>query len=496
MTIAANIVAPIMAFDVRSAGQFENQSRTIILGHAIEDAATGRILPGEIKPCNNRLDARALCGAGSMLESMFLTTRKNAEAEEIWVACVDDNGTAEIRTITVNSVPASGGQGVLMIAGKPVAIEIAAGATATVVAAAIAAAINAYYDMLTGKSLPFTAGAALAVVTLTARHKGAYASGLDIHVPATDGVNAFTGALTFATTTAGAGTPNISAVLAAMADDEFDKIVCPFSDTTNRGLLTDFLSEVGGRWSYTKQVYGHAFTVKTDTSSNLTTYSQAIDNWHLTSIPRFSSGGFSEPDYEWLAAQVGRVAPWLGGGANGDVSRNQTGLVVQGITPPRDRDYYMNDYATRDAFLKSGLSTWLVSRGGDVQIDKLITHHQTTNGAPDTTFRDVQKIFQMIYALRKFRAALAYEHSNKALADDNPKNLDSITTPKAIRDTLFHTYKSMTGVLENASAALEGITVERDIDNPNRVNIMLPLDFVNPLDIFAGLAKIYSQFRA
>ena len=59
--------------------------------------------------------------------------------------------------------------------------------------------------------------------------------------------------------------------------------------------------------------------------------------------------------YEWLAAFVGRIAAWFGGGANGDVSRNQTGLVVQGIKPPRNRAYWMNDYATRDAFLKSGL---------------------------------------------------------------------------------------------------------------------------------------------
>lgn len=495
MTIPANIVAPIFAFDVQAAGQFENETRLLLLGFATEDAAVGRLAPGNIAACNSPIDARTLLGAGSMLESMFLIARANAPAQEIWVGAIDDSGTAEIRTITVTTVPAAGGQGVIEIAGEPIAIEIAPGSSASAVATALAAAINGYFNRFTRMSLPFTATAASEVVTITARHKGIYATGIDINVPVIDGGNAFTGNLTFATGTPGAGTPNISNVLAALGNEPFDMIVCPFNDTTNLGLLKTLLEENAGRWAFDKQVYGAAFVPKTDTSSNLVTYSLAIDNWHLTSIPRFSSGGFAQPDYMWVAGMVARIAPWFGGGANGDVSRNQTGLVVQGLTAPRDRNYWLNDYASRDVFLKSGLSTWTVNRNGDVMIDKIITHHQTTSGAPDTTFRDIQKIGQMIYALRKFRAELAYEHSNKAIADDNPSNLEAITTPKDIRNTLYHTYLSMPGVLEGAGTALANMSVARDTNNPNRVNVVLPLDFVNPLDIFAGLAKIYSQFR-
>jgi phage tail sheath gpL-like len=210
-------------------------------------------------------------------------------------------------------------------------------------------------------------------------------------------------------------------------------------------------------------------------------------------IPMFTSGGFGVPDYQWVAAFVARIAPWLGGGSNGDVSRNQTGLVVQDVMAPRDRAYWM-DYATRDAMLKSGVSTWQVNRNGDVTIDKIVTHQQSTNGAPDTTFRDIQAVYQVTYALKKFRADLAYEHANKALAQENPSNLDAITTPKDIRATLFHTYQSMPGVLKNSTSVLPYIVVSIDQDNPNRVNAQLPMDRVNALDIFAGLANVYSQF--
>ncbi|MFD1328293.1 phage tail sheath subtilisin-like domain-containing protein [Mycoplana ramosa] len=494
MNIPANLTAPILAFDVTSGGQFENESRVILLGHA--NTAGAALAAGSIAPCNSELDARLLCGAGSMLESMYLAARRNAPAQEIWIGNVAASGTPEVRTITIATVPASGGQGTILIAGRPITVTIAAGATTTVVAAALAAAINVYYDRLSKRSLPFTATAAAAVVTLTARHPGAFASGIDIFVPVTDGVNAFAGAnVTLATTTPGAGVPSIANVLASMSDNPFETIISAFGDTANLTLASSFLNNIAGRWSYAQQLYGHFFYPKTGTSSDITTAGLARDDWHLTMVPRFTAGGHAEPDYEFIAAVVGRVAPWFGGGANGDVSRNQTGLVVDGVTAPRDRAYWP-DYATRDAFLKNGVSTWKVDRTGSVMIDKLITQQQTTNGAPDTTFRDIQRPYQLMYALKKFRADLAAEHSNKGLADDNPDNLEAITTPKDIKATLIHSYIEMSGVLENVDAATQALVVTRDKDNPNRVNIHLELDFVNAMDIFAGLAVANSQLSA
>ncbi|WP_438752061.1 hypothetical protein [Pararhizobium sp. O133] len=489
--IPGNLTAPLFAFDVQSGGQFENENRLILLGHGL---AAGSLAAGGIALCNNRNDARLLVGGGSMLETMFIAARRNAPAQEIWIGRVADSGTAEIRTVTIGAVPAAGGQGILLIAGEVISVEIAAGDSANTVAAAIAAAINGYYNRFTGMSLPFTATVATNVVTITARHKGTYATGIDVSIPVLDVVNAFAGVLSFATTTAGAGTPSLANIIAAMTDDPFEMIVSAFGDSTNLGLLDDFLSEVSGRWSYAQQLYGHAFYPKTDTSSNLVTAALDRDTWHLTMIPRFSAGGFAEPDYVWVAAMVARTAPWLGSGTNGDVSRNQTGLVVEGLSAPRDRTYWM-DYPTRDALLKNGVSTWAINRNGDVTIDKIVTHQQTTNGAPDTTFRDIQRIYQLTYALKNFRARLAYEHGNKALADSNPSNLDAISTPRDILATLYHTYQSMPGVLENSESALQAMVVTRDTDNPNRVNVVLPLDFVNALDIFAGLARVYSQFR-
>jgi len=188
--------------------------------------------------------------------------------------------------------------------------------------------------------------------------------------------------------------------------------------------------------------------------------------------------------------------PWLSDGANGNVSRNQTGLQLIGIAPPRDRAFWPN-HASRNAWLVSGLSTWSVDAAGRVLIDKAITTQRTTLGVTDTTFRDIQKIGQVMYALRRFRAALTYEHGQKAIADDNPGNIDTVSTPREIAATMVHTYRDLvnSGVLENVVAFGASLKVARDADNPNRINIVAPLDTTNPLDVIGANAVIYSQFR-
>jgi phage tail sheath gpL-like len=492
-TIPGNIVAPIFTFEVNSGGQFENNARLLLVGHK---TAGGAATLDQPVMCSTTLEARQLFGAGSMLDDMVRLARKNAPAQEIWCLPVTDTGTAEIRTITVSGVPAAGGQGVVEIAGETIAITIAAGDDEDAAAAALAAAINGFYNPFSEASLPYTATVAAAVVTVTARHKGAVLSDIDIAVPVLTGANAFAGNLTFATTTAGVGAPDLSAGLAALGDDAFDWIASPFADETNAGRYKALLSDVAGRWAWNRQIYGHVFYPLTDTTANITTAGLAQDDRHITMIPRPVSVSIPQPSWQWVAAYAGRIVPWLADGATGNVSRNQTGLSIEGIAPPRDRSKWYG-YATRDAFLRSGVSTWSVDQAGRVLVDKAITTQRTTLGVTDTTFRDIQKVGQLVYALRKFRTELTIEHGQKALADDNPGNVLAISTPRDIAATFMHTYQAMvlTGVLENADEAAKRLTVERNADNPNRVDIYAPLDMVNPLDIIATNAVIYSQFR-
>ncbi len=489
--IPGTIIAPIVTFEMNSGGQFENRSRLLLIGHKNSGASITDNVP---TPCPSIAEARTLAGAGSMLDSMMRLARANAPAHEIWIMAVPETGTKGSRTITVDTAP-SAGQGAVQIAGETVTVTVASGDTDDDVAAATAAAVNAYFNPLNGASLPYTAAAVDAVVTLTPRHSGAIMNGVDINLPVLAGANVFTGNVSLAAPTSGSGVPDLSTGLAALGDDEFDWIVSPFSDSNNIGRYKDLLSDVSGRWAWNRQIYGHVFYPLADTTSNLTTHGLAQDSRHLSVIPIIASSNAPNPVWEWVSAVAARLAPWLSDGATGNVSRNHTGLSLEGLLPPRDRSGWP-DYATRDAFLGSGLSTWKVTASGDVVIDKVITTSRTFNSVPDTTFRDIQKIGQLVYALRLFRADLVYNHSQRAIADDNPANLETISTVRDIKATFMQSYDRMvrTGVLENAGQAAEQITVKRNVDNPNRVDIYAPIDTVNPLDIIAANAVVYSQF--
>ena len=492
-TIPGNIVAPIISFEVNSGGQFESTSRLLLTGHKNTGAAAVDNVPFR---CNSVQEAIALTGRGSMLSEMLIAARRNAPAQDIWLLPVPATGTAEIRTLTVGDVPAAGGVGIIEIDGKRITLTLNAGDTAAAVATALAAAINAYQDGLTLSALPFTAAAATNVVTLTARWAGAIVTSVDIFLPSITSGNTFATLLTVATPTPGVGTPTLSTAFAALGDDPFDWIVSPFADATNMTLYQSVLSDISGRWAWSRQAYGHVFTTATDSTANLTTFGLGYDTRHISVLPRLSAGGDATSPWVWVVAQAARVAPWLSDGDSGNVSRNQTGLLVEGAAAPRDRTRWINDYASRGAFLTSNLSTYGVRSDGAVTIDKIVTMQRTDGaGNVDTTFRDIQKIGQLVYALRKFRARLQAEHGQKAIADDNPGDLLALTTVKDIRNTIAAVYRSMPGVVENPAAFVERLDVRRNADNPNRVDIYAPLDMVNPLDVLAANATIYSQFQ-
>ena len=494
--IPGNIVAPIFAFEVNSGGQFESTSRLLLVGHKNTGASLTDNVPIR---CNNVQEAITLAGKGSMLAEMLIAARANAQAQDIWLLPVPATGTAEIRTITIGTPPAAGGYAVIIIGDQPIAITINPGDANTAVATALAAAINAYQNGLTNSAIPFVAstGGSPGVVTLTARNAGLVYNNVDIFVPTVAGGNAFTGLLTFATTTPGTGSPDLSTGLAALGDDSFDWIVSPFSDDLNMARYIALLSDVSGRWAWNRQSYGHVYTLKQGTTGELATFGQSFDTRHVTTIPRLTGAGNGTLPWGFLTAIAARVTEWLSDGATGNVSRNQTGLVVENVTAPRDRTKWVNDYATRNAFLFSGLANWTVRSDGRVTIDKLVTMQRTDGaGNTDTTFRDVQAIGQLMYMLRFFRARLYAEHGQKAIADSNPGNLSAITTVRDIANTFIAAYRSMPGVLENYSEFIQQLDVRRDQDNPNRVNVYAPIDRINPLDVLATNARLYSQFRA
>jgi phage tail sheath gpL-like len=485
----SGLTAPLFAFESNSAGQYSSSSRVLLVGHKTNAGAAALNVPVVI---GSQIDADYQFGGGSMLREMFRIARQNAPVQEIWAVPVADAGVAPTWSLTVGAAAIAAGVGILRVCDELIQIPITAADTTTTIAAAIAAAINAYFNPLTLAMLPVTAAAASAVVTATSRHLGAAMADVEFYVPSVQG-NLFSGTgLTVATGVAGSGTPSLSTAFAALGDDQFDMIVVPFSDATSITAISALMNDTSGRWSYSRQSYGHVFVPSTGALSAQTTLTLALNDRHLTVIPRLA--GSPHPAWLWAAGFVARVAPWLGDYATGNVSRNQTDLVVQGLTAPRDPSTLWQ-YASRNTLNNSGCSSWKGNLDRTVSIDKLVTTYQKgASGQPDVAFRDVQAMLQLTHILRYLRATLANSCGNKAIADTNPGALGAIVTPKDIKAILIGAYDQLAqwGLVENVAAFAQAVTVQRDTTGANRVNVLLPIQRVKPLDILAANAVLYT----
>jgi phage tail sheath gpL-like len=487
----AGLVAPGTFFEVKSGGQFESQSIGVIVGLK---AAAGTLADNVLTPCATVQEAATFFGLGSLGYEAYRVARMNAPAAQLYVVSIPVSGNAGAWTVSVGSLPAAAGDGVLEIAGRRIPYAKAASETATQTATGLAAAINAFVDPLTLAYLPVTASAAAAVVTLTARHPGAIMSELEIFADPAIAGNIFAGAvLTITNTVPPTGAPTITAALAALGELPFDWIVSPFGDATNMASATAAFSDVSGRWAWNQQFYGHYFTVNTGNTAAQVSYGQTYNDRHLSALARTAS---PTPSWEWLAGYVGRILPWLTDDTNGNAARNQSDLAIEGVRPPRDRSVWPN-YATRNSLNVNGMSTWAVSTDGRVTVNKAVTMQRlNAQGQPDTAFRDIQAIAQVIHCLRYMRAGLGFRHSNKAVADANPSNIPTISTPADIKADCIALYGDLVsrGLFENTAEFARRVEVSRDASNPARVNIGMDLDRVNPLDILAASARIYAQY--
>lgn len=484
--ISGNTLVPFTYFEVNSGGSpFEGQSRLLLVGQKL----TAGVAPAGVPygPVQSERELAGLAGVGSMLMGMFRAARRNAPFQPIWILpLADPAGSAASGTITVNSAPGVTSVGVLRVCGERLTIQTLASDTTAQTAANIAAAINAAL-------LPVTASAASAVVTITARHTGLTSNGLDVTFPLGE-INAFLGKATIVALSGGAGTPTLTTPLANCGDDEFDWIAGPYADATSLDAVRAFLSDVSGRWSPSRQLFGHYITAAYGTLSTLVTLGNSRNDRHVSIL---GSQTAPLPIWERAASLAAIAAAHLTDAP--ELSRPLQTLEMVGDLPPDDRSTWWSN-PDRQALYIDGISATKTGADGVVRVDRIVTTEQVdANGVPDTTFRNIETLAQMMFAVRFFRVAISANHARQGLVDDggNPAGLPEITTPSDVKRTLIHAYQAQVdlGVLEKPDLFAQFVVVTRDPNNPDRLNAYLPLDVVNQLRVFAGNVTTFAQYR-
>lgn len=494
--IPQNLRQPFFFAEFQAGGTpYQSQARLLLLGQKLTAGVATANVP--VLVTDNAVDT--LFGVGSMLSAMYRVARLNAPVQEIWALPMADDGAGVAATgkLTIADIDAGITQAttlVIYIAGEQIRIPVLTTDTDASVATALAAAINAV------TSLPVTAavnGTNDDEVDLTARHKGTLGNAIliDFGNVTEDGRVALDH-VTVTAMASGAGDPDLSTPLAALGDEEFDWIASPYGTSAALGDASDLLNDVNGRWSWSKQIYGHFIAVNNETVGNLSTLGNGRNDQHATVFP---CRKFRSPPWLTAAAVAAIAAQHLQApGSSAELSRPLHSLVLQGIKGPLLTTDYLK-LSEANTLLYDGISSYFVNRSKQVCIARLITTYQSNAwGDADATYLDVNTMAQSMYGIRYLRQKLTNTHGRKALASSNPGRNPGVVTVDDIKFTLIHGYRELVdlGVFEAADLFARDVVVERDQVDANRINASLPLDHVNQLRILAAAAVNHMQRTA
>jgi phage tail sheath gpL-like len=437
-------------------------------------------------------------GQGSELALMFTAFFANNFAHEVWGLPVAEPaaGTAATGTVTIATPPTAAGTIDLYIAGYHVGINVGATDTVTQVATAVAAAIN---NTLLYPNMPVTATPAAGVVTLLCKWKGTTGNDIDMRVNyyGVIGGEALPTGLTVTFSgsgklTTGAGVPVFTAAISGLGEKEFEYVALPYTDSTT---LQAWEQEYGfsdtGRWGWMRQHFGHLFEAKRDTYSNLIVFG-ATRNSGLSSIMAVEVNSPS-PIYEWVAAYTAKAARAL----TNDPARPLQTLSLNNIKmAPLNQRFIQQEL---NSLAGAGLATQMAGSDGFPMIARETTTYQLNlYGQGDDAYELVTTLATLAKLLRNQRHAITTKFPRHKLANDGTRfgPGQAIVTPGIIKAELVAQYRQdeFNGLVEDTRNFKRFLMVERDPNNPNRVNVLYPPDLVNQLRIFAVLAQFRLQF--
>lgn len=473
--------------DNSQANSGASQLRRLLIGlvNSDKEQASGLALPSGLS------EVKQLTGNGSMLSEMYEVHRKNDPLGETWILPVSVSaGAAAKATITVDSAATAAGILSLYIADHLVPVFIASDMDTDVAAQAIIEAINKKPELPVTASVTAGAGNESKVEVL-AKFKGELGNDLAVRVnvrSSAGGESLPAGlSVTLGQFSGGAGQPDLAEALAAIGDEPFEFIVHPFADAASLDAFQELMNDSAGRWSWLKQLYGHVYTAKRGTMGELVTFGRTRNDQHHT----IRGVEKSKPTSVWnCAATLGaRTAVFI----STDPARpTQSGALVGEMQALAGTSFEVNE---QNSLLWAGIATTYFE-GGYERISRAVTTYQKNDyGMPDDSYVDSETMHQSAYILRRLKSSITSKYGRHKLANDGTRFGDgqAIVTPKVLRAELSASYTAMEleGIVENYDAFMEHLIVERDQNNPNRVNVLYPPDYVNQLRIVA----LRNEFR-
>lgn len=424
-------------------------------------------------------EAETKFGKGSPLHAMCKKFLENNLQNKLFAIPQAEEGGASSSagTLTFTGTATAAGTIYLYLAGRKVTVSVAVGDTDIVIVAALQAAIVAMTE-----EIPFTSainGGDPTILDLTSIVGGEAMTDLDVRVNYLQGEELPAGvALVIVPMAAGAVNPTIAAAIVEMGDEQYNLIGMQYSDAAN---LT--LAEAEGlvRWGPLVQKEGQFIVGKDDTQGNLSTLGDSRNSQFMTIM---GTTKILQPSWECISAVVGQVA--IAGQI--DPARPFQTLPLLGLSSPSSTERFT--LTQRNNLLKDSISSFVVDSGGVVRIERLITTRDLNDvGAPDLSFLDLNTMLTLSYLRFDLRAQLSSRFPRFKIADDGTRIApgQAVTTPEKIGAELIAIFRAWEklGLVENGDQFKSDLIVERNLLDPNRVDIRMGPDLINQLRVEA-----------
>jgi phage tail sheath gpL-like len=234
----------------------------------------------------------------------------------------------------------------------------------------------------------------------------------------------------------GSGVPDLAPLFAALGDDDwYHFFVSPWTDTATLSALKN---EAERRFNAMLDKPTHIICAVNGTHSQLGTIGDTHNSPHLTIF-----------------------------GAGGPFTKQENNLL-----------------------LFDGISTYFVNPDGGVAIERLITTYKVNVwGAEDKAYLDLNTLLTLAYLRYSYKTWMSRVFPRHKLCDDttNFGVGQAMATPSMIRGETFAWFLSMEeiGLVENTAGFKNDLIVERNPNDPCRVDINLPPNLVNQLRVMA-----------
>jgi len=477
---ALRLPGTYIEFDNRLAGNATINFKVLVIGQRL---TTGTVAASVATRVNTGEQAEQYFGRGSMLAEQIKAIKYAEQFIETWAIALDEDGAgvAALGTITATGNATGSGTLAIYIAGKRVRVGVISADADTAIAINIAAAINA------DTTLPVTAvvnGVTLNQVDLTCRWKGETGNDIDLRMNYYDESTPAGVAMTFGNMAGGTTNPDITATLAAIGDEWYNWIVCPYTDTAN---LVALETELDSRWGPLRQIGARAFTAYRGTHAVSGTFGNARNNPHVTCM---GTNTAPQPPYIWASVNAIIGAKYL----SIDPARPLQRLKLTGIMPPAKETRWTD--TERNQLLFDGIASYIVAHDGSVMIERQITMYQlNTSGIADDSYLDINTPETLERIRFEQRAMFAQKYPRHKLAADTMRVAPGqpVMQPKLAKVELLVLYAEMEerGWVQDYAVYKTMLVAEIDVDDKSRLNIYDSPQLVGQMRVTA----VHTEFR-